>query len=361
MTKKLSEELKNAIVDDYLNGLPTKEIRKKYKTYELYAILNQRGIEPKQNKTKKQEKYNKVVELYLTGISISEIKEIAGCSDVYAILNRLNIKTNRRHSEELKNAIVDDYLNGVTVREIKKKYKTYQLYRILKERGIEYKQDNAAQKEKYKLVIDLYLMGERIDTIIERTKYKDVYKILNKFNIKKERDPKQYNTTKKEERNRNVIKDYLSGDFSIETLIEKYQMSATNIYRILKVYDIPRKWRKTHHWVIHKKARECPNERCKFYILQDYYGYTKIGITTRDQVRDRFRKNVKIFYELDDKLGICYDLEIEMKRILKKYHPKKIDRTIDGWSECYDLTPQEILEMTLQQLPQNKHINNPIL
>ena len=41
MTKKLSEELKNAIVDDYLNGLPTKEIRKKYKTY-ASALTNQK-------------------------------------------------------------------------------------------------------------------------------------------------------------------------------------------------------------------------------------------------------------------------------------------------------------------------------
>tara|TARA_R110000868_G_scaffold146563_3_gene367397 strand:- start:2223 stop:2483 length:261 start_codon:yes stop_codon:yes gene_type:complete len=68
----------------------------------------------------------------------------------------------KRLSEELKNFIVSDYLSGVTTREIIKKHKTYELYSILKERNIEYKQNNDAQKEKCKIVIDLYHQGEKI-------------------------------------------------------------------------------------------------------------------------------------------------------------------------------------------------------
>lgn len=259
----------------------------------------------------------------------------------------------RRLPEDLKNAVINDYLSGVTVREIRKKHNTTELYTILKERGIEYKQDNSAQKERYKMVIDLYLKGEKIDTIVEKTGCKDVHKVLKKFKIKTGRNPKEYNTGRKEERNQRLIKDYLSDYYSSEELTKKYQMTHENLYRILRYYNIPTKSSKTHHWVIHEKARKQPNIKCKFYILEDYHGYTKIGITTKSKVRKRFRKDVKIFYELENKLGICYDLEIEMKRVLKNHRPKKIDRTIDGWSECYDLTPQEVLEMTLHQLPQD--------
>lgn len=74
----------------------------------------------------------------------------------------------KRLTEELKDAIVSDYLAGVSVREIGKKHKTCELYRILKQRGIEYKQDNINQKEKQKLVVDLYLNNTPVDEIIRK-------------------------------------------------------------------------------------------------------------------------------------------------------------------------------------------------
>ena len=235
----------------------------------------------------------------------------------------------KRLSEELKDALVSDYLSGVTAREIIKKHKTYELYSILKERDIEYKQDNDNQKDRYKKVIELYHTGLKIDDIITTTGCKDVYKV--------------YNTNKKEERNIELIEDYKSKEYSVEKLSIKYSMSATNIYRILKLYGIKPIRNKTHHWVIHQKVKQTPNIKCKFYILEDYFGYTKIGITTQDTVRRRYNKNIKVFYEIDNTLEYCYYMEVKMKKLLKSYIPKEIDKNIDGWSECYTLSPTDIL------------------
>lgn len=284
-----------------------------------------------------------VIELYLEGMPVKTIKSLTDCADVYKILNKHNIEKNRKLSEELKDAVVSDYLSGVTTREIVKKHKTYELYSILNERGIEYKQNNDKQKENQKMVIELYLNNVSVEEIIKKTGYKDVYKILKKFNIDRTREPKNYIKNRKEERNLQLIEDYKSGKYSIEGLKIKYCVSANNIYRILKVYNIEPKYNTTHHWVIHQKARKEPHTKCKFYILEDYYGYTKIGITTKSSIRDRFRKEVKVFYELDNNLGFCYDLEIKMKKLLKEYIPTKIDRTIDGWSECYTLSPDKVI------------------
>lgn len=344
MSKRLTEELKDAIVADYLSGVTNKEIIEKYKTYELYSILNERGIQHKTNIEERNKKYEKVIELYLNGESISSINRITGCTDVYSILARFGIEKNRRLSTEIKDAIVMDYLSGVTTREIAKKYKTHQLYRILDERGIEYKQDNNKQKERQNLVVELYLSDVSIDEIIEKTGYKDVYKIIKKFGIKRNIDPKKYNTNKKDERNKNLIEDYFSGEYAIECLAEKYNMSTTNIYRIFRVYDIKTVRNDRHHWVIRQKVKSEPNVKCKFYILENYFGYTKIGITTQNSVRKRFKKDINVYYEIENNLQYCYDLESNLKKILKFHTPENIDKTIDGWSECYSLSPEKVLE-----------------
>jgi hypothetical protein len=250
----------------------------------------------------------------------------------------------KRLSKELKDAVVADYLFGVTTREILKKHGTTELYRILNERGIEYKQDNSNQKEKYKKVIELYHMGIKIDDIIIITGCKDVYKILNKFEIKRNRDPKQYNTHKKEERNKKLIEDYCSRKYTIDELTIIYTMSVNNIYRILKVYNVEPIKNKTQHWVINKKLKETPNLKCKFYILNDYYGYTKLGITTKNEVRERFGKNVNVFFEINNTLEYCYYIEVKLKKLLKSYNPIDIDKNIDGWSECYNLSPEAVYE-----------------
>lgn len=251
----------------------------------------------------------------------------------------------KRLTEELKDAVVADYLAGVSVREISKKYKTYELYSILKQRGIEYKQNNNKQKERYNQVIDLYLKGEKIETIEELTGCKFVYRILKKFNISRERKPKDYNKSKKEERNQLLIEDYFSGNYSMDELSLKYDMSHNNIYRILKVYNIIPIKNKTHHWVIHQKIKNEPNTPGKFYILEDYYGYTKIGITTKSSVKERFNKNINIFYEIEDTIETCYSIEFKLKKLLKSHIPQKIDKSIDGWSECYNLEPREIITL----------------
>jgi transposase-like protein len=290
------------------------------------------------------EKDQEVISLYLKGDSVKNIKEITKCGDVYKILKRNNIQTNRRLTEELKNAVVEDYLSGVTTREIKKKYKTYELYSILKQKGIEYKQDNLKQNERYNQVIDLYLNGEKVENIEKITGCKFIYRILKKFNIERNRDPKKYITNKKEERNQQLIKDYFSRKYTIEELSSKYNMSHNNIYRIFKVYNIIADKNLNHHWVINQKVKQTPNIKCKFYILEDYYGHTKIGITTKNKVRKRYRKNINVFYEIDNTLEYCYYLEVKMKKILKFYKPQKINKTIDGWSECYNLPPENVLE-----------------
>jgi hypothetical protein len=250
----------------------------------------------------------------------------------------------KRLSEEIKDAVISDYLSGLTTREISKKHKTYELYSILKERGIEYKQNNIRQKEKYKEVIELYYAGVKITDIKLITGCEDVYKVLKKFDITRDRDRKKYITHKKEERNQQLIKDYFSEKYTIDELSKKYMMSFNNIYRIFKIYEIKPIRSKTHHWVINEKVKQTPNIKCKFYILEDYYGHTKIGITTKNDVRKRYRKNINVFYEIDNTLEYCYYLEVKMKKILKSYIPKDIDKTIDGWSECYNLPSENVLE-----------------
>jgi hypothetical protein len=293
-----------------------------------------------------EEKDQEVISLYLKGVTVKNIKKMTECGDVYKILKRNNIQTNRRLTEELKDSIVEDYLSGVTTREIIKKHKTYELYSILEERKIEYKQNNIRQKERYDQVIDLYLEGEKIETIEKITECKFVYKILKKFNISRERNPKEYKKDyfkELEKRNKKIIDDYLSGKYSTNDLMEKYDMTMQNIYKILKLYGIESIHNKKHHWVINQKVKQTPNIKCKFYILEDYFGYTKIGITTKDAVRKRYRKNINIFYEIDNTLEYCYYMEVKMKKLLKSYIPKEIDKNIDGWSECYTLSPTDIL------------------
>lgn len=224
----------------------------------------------------------------------------------------------KKLSKELKDAVVADYLAGVTTREIIKKHKTYQLYSILKERGIEYKQNNDKQKEKYNQVIDLYFQGKKIKEIEEITGCKFVYRVLKKFNISRERKPKEYNINKKEERNQKLIKDYISGNYSIDEISSAYNMSHNNIYRILKVYGITPIKNINHHWVINQKVRQTPSIKCKFYILENYYGYTKIGITTKKKIKDRYRKNINVFYEMENTLEYCYNLETSLKKNIKR-------------------------------------------
>lgn len=249
----------------------------------------------------------------------------------------------KRLSEELKNAVVSDYLSGIATREIIKKHKTYELYSILNERNIEYKQNNDNQKEKHKKVIELYNVGFKIDDIKSITGCGDVYKVLKKFGIKRKREPKDYNTNKKEERNLQLIEDYESKKYSIEEISIKYNMSYNNIYRILKLYNINLTRNSNHHWVINQKVKQTPNIKCKFYILENYCGYTKIGITTKNMIRKRYRKNINVFYEIDNTLEYCYYMEVKLKGLIKSYIPKNIDKNIDGWSECYTLSPTDIL------------------
>jgi transposase-like protein len=250
----------------------------------------------------------------------------------------------KRLSKELKDLIVEDYLNGVTTREIIKKHKTYELYNILNERGIEYKQNNDKQNKKYDSVVELYLSGVPLKTIEELTGCKNIKMVLKKFNIERNRDPKEYNTHRKEERNQQLIADYLSREYSTKELSSKYKMSSNNIYRILRVYKLEAVKNRNHHWVIRQKVEKEPNIKCKFYILENYHGYTKIGITTQKSVEKRFTKNIKVFFELNNILGNCYDIESKAKSLLKEFRATKIDKTIDGWSECYDLSPQEVLD-----------------
>lgn len=267
------------------------------------------------------ENHKKVIDLYHSGMKIRDIKLITGCGDVYKVLNKYNIKKSRKLSNELKDAIIADYLSGVTTREIIKKYKTYELYSILNEREIEYKQDNNQQKERQKMVVELYLNNIPIDEIVEKTGYKDIYKILKRNGIGRNRDPKKYNKNKKHERNLKVLEDYNNG-IDLSTIAKKYNVTKTNIIRILKLYNIDYERKPTDFGcicgTIIQKIKTNPNLKCKFYILEDYYGYTKIGITTKNTIKERFKKKVNIFYVFEDTIQKCYEIEYNLKKKIKK-------------------------------------------
>lgn len=219
------------------------------------------------------------------------------------------------------------------------------MYRILNERGIEYKQNNDKQQNKYLQTIELYLKGEKIETIEKIIGCKFDYRILKKFGLNNKRNPKDYNTNRKESRNKKIVEYYESG-IDVGEIAKKYNVSKTNIIRILKFYGIEYK-RKTNNTgnssTIISKIKKNPNMKCKFYILEDYYGYTKIGITTKNKVKERYKKDVKVFYILEDTIKKCYDVEYKLKKKLKIYNPNSINKNIDGWTECYTLPPEEII------------------
>lgn len=191
-------------------------------------------------------------------------------------------------------------------------------------------------------VIELYLNGEKLKDIEKITGSKSIKHILKRNNIQRKRQPKEYNTTKKDERNKELIQEYLNGELSILELSKKYKVTDVNIYRVIKSYKIEERRKLNQHWVIHKKLKENPNLNCKFYILENYYGYTKIGITTKDKVKERFGKNVNVYYEINETLEYCYNLEKNLKRKFKSHIPLDINKCIDGWSECYNLSPEII-------------------
>lgn len=194
-------------------------------------------------------------------------------------------------------------------------------------------------------VVQLYLNGVKLKDIETITGCKSIKNILKRHNIKRKRNPKEYNSNIKTERNKKLIEEYLRGDVPVLELCINYNITDVNLYRILKAYNIISNRNANHHWVIHKKRKDQPLFKCKFYILENYYGYSKIGITTKDKVKDRYRKNVNVFYEIENTLEYCYNLESKLKKTLKKYLPKQIDRGIDGWSECYILNPEKIISL----------------
>lgn len=248
--------------------------------------------------------------------------------------------------EKLKDSVVSDYLSGVTTREIIKKYKTYELYSILNERGIEYNQNNNKQNEKYDRVIKLYLEGKSLSNIEKITGCKNINYVLKKFNIKRTRNPKEYNTNRKEKRNLEIVDLYNAG-IDLTIIAKKYNVTRTNIIRILKSNNIeyePKVNNNGCSGTITQKIKSNPDLKCSFYILEDYYGYTKIGITTKNTINERFKRKVNVFYIFEDTIKKCYEIEYYLKKTLKKYNPKTIDKTIDGWTECYTLSPENVLE-----------------
>lgn len=194
-------------------------------------------------------------------------------------------------------------------------------------------------------VIQLYLKGFKLKDIEEITECKSIKHILKRRGIKRKRNPKDYNNNKKEERNLELIEDYLNNNIPVEKLCKKYNITDVNLYRILKAYKIKPDRNTNNHWTIHKKRKEDPLTKCIFYILEDYYGYTKIGITTKGEVKNRYRKNVNVIYQIENTLEYCYNLESKLKKKLKPNTPKNINKSIDGWSECYNLEPQEIITL----------------
>lgn len=192
-------------------------------------------------------------------------------------------------------------------------------------------------------VVQLYLNNVKLKDIESITGCKCIKHILKRNKISRNRNPKEYTTNKKEERNQKLIEEYLMGDLSVIDLSKKYNITDVNLYRILKQYNISSQREFNHHWGIHKKRKENPNMKCKFYILENYYGYTKIGITTKNKIKERFGKKVNVVFEIESTLDFCYNLELKLKKQFKKYIPKNIDKKVDGWSECYTLHPSEII------------------
>lgn len=171
------------IIDDYLNGLSSIKIGKKYgcSKSKILSILRKNGIDRRSNKkavSKEQEKI--ILEMYENEAEIKHIRETVGLGEtiIYTILNKYGKVKNyhRRLPDETRNKIYNLFLSGIPAEEIKKRFSlrsTTAIYKILKEMGLKLtrKAHNKVDDKIRENIIAEYKNGSNICELHEKYGY----------------------------------------------------------------------------------------------------------------------------------------------------------------------------------------------
>ena len=171
------------VINDYLSGLSSIKISKKYgcDKSKILKILRKNGIERRSNKiilTKEQKE--KILDLYLKKTKIDDIvfetkikKRI-----IYDVLRERGVIRNlsKKIEEETKDKICSDFLNKKTIKEIQKKYDIKSdatIYKILKQRSIYIDRvaHNKISDEIRNKIVNEYINGLNICELHEKYGY----------------------------------------------------------------------------------------------------------------------------------------------------------------------------------------------
>ena len=160
LNKEYSDEFKDKVVQEYLDGSNGPELAKKYDLHaaQIYTWLDKKGITKryKHSKMYTQEFVDQVTSDYVSGKSYEEIIQEYGITSktLYDWLDkkgipRHNVKMTNTYTEEERDEIVQEYLDGVSVLEIEERYGVSRgsVYRWLKKRGINKRQVKQRRKD----------------------------------------------------------------------------------------------------------------------------------------------------------------------------------------------------------------------
>ena len=220
MSKKIPEEIREAVIKDYNNNVSAEETSKKY-NIGISAIANIRN------------QYN---------ISVNENSNIKiQCNDT---IRYKRLSASDSYDDAKINGIINDYKNGVKTIDIcvRHSISDCMLYKILQVNNIALDRRKITTKEQEQEIIKLYLDGYPVKYIYEKLNVSKstMERILNKNNIPKRRSKIKYKITDKDTIN-SIIDDYLNSDLYIAEIHKKYGISNTTLENLLIRNNVPKR------------------------------------------------------------------------------------------------------------------------
>ena len=220
MAKRISEEIREAVIRDYNNNVSTEETSKKY-DIDISAIANIRN------------QYN---------ISVSEDHNIK--TQYNSTFRHKRLSVSDSYDDAKINDIINDYKNGVNVIDICVRHNITDcmVYKILRDNNIALDRCKKLTEEQKQEIIKMYLDGYPVKYIYEKLNVArtTVRRILNKNNIPKRRSQVKYKITDKDTIN-SIIDDYLNSDMYVAEIHKKYGISNTTLDNLLIRNNVPKR------------------------------------------------------------------------------------------------------------------------
>ena len=204
MPKRIPEEIREAIINDYKNSIMSiSEIAKKY------------------------------------NITLSAVHLI---KKQYNIPNRSNCAPICKYDNNTINSIINDYKKGTTKIDICVKYNIsdYMLYKILRGNNITYNKRKKLTKEQEQSVIQMYLDGYPISDIYKKYNISQsvLKRLIDTYNIPKRREiATKYKITDKKIIN-SIINDYSNTDMLVTEICEKYDIGNSTLTTLLRKNNV---------------------------------------------------------------------------------------------------------------------------